>query len=543
MPAPDVTTNKEHDWLTLAEGVAAVLLTILVLACLIVRATHAGALWRDECGAVQLARLPTWGDVARNFQHEAFPLFFYGTLRAFTGLLGTSDTALRGFGLLVGVAFLIVAWFNVSSFTDRAPLLLLAFVGMSPCFLVWGSSVRGYGMGSVLLLLTLGLAARAVQRPTASLIAGTTASAIAAVQCLLHNVPLIGAIGLSAFLVMLVRRRLRSALVVIGMTAACALSVLAYLPSYLRSDWTVLVKVTPEFLLLQERLLLALGKPDWVVPWLWVGMFIAAVIAVIPCLRAAFKSKSNVTFELGGFLLLVIVFSAAACLAFLRLLSYASQPWYYLTPMAAVAGSLDLLGASLATSPRFRIVRLSLAIIAASILALFNWQSLTLRQTNIDLLAGRLQEEASPNDVIVVNPFLLGVTFNWYYHGTTPWTTVPMISEHRIHRFDLVKEKMTAPDPISDVISVMQHTLKTRNRIWLVGGALLIAQDRKPIPLSSAPDREYGWSYDVYDISWAQQIGVFLQQHCRDVSVIQSPPENVQTSESVPLWKAEGWRD
>jgi hypothetical protein len=538
-----VTTNKEHDWLTLAERVAALLLTILVLACLIVRATHAGALWRDECGAVQLARMPSWGDVARNFQHEAFPLFFYGTLRAFTGLFGTSDTVLRGFGLLVGVAFLIVAWFNVSSFTGRAPLLLLAFVGMSPCFLVWGSSVRGYGMGSVLLLLTLGLATRAVQRAGPWFLAATTASGIAAVQCLLHNVPLIGAIALSAFLVMLARRRLRSAMVVIGMTAACALSVLAYLPSYLRSDWTVLLKVTPEFLLLQERLLLALGKPDWIVPWLWLGMFIAAVIAVIPCLRAAFKSRSNVAFEVGGFLLLVVVFSAAACLAFLRLLGYTSQPWYYLAPMAAVAGSLDLLAASLATSPRFRIVRLSLAIIGASILALFNWQSLTLRQTNIDLLAGRLQKEASPNDLIVVNPFFLGVSFNWYYHGRTPWLTVPNISDHRIHRFDLVKARMVTPDPIGDVTSAVRQTLVSGGRVWLVGGALLMEADRKPISLLSPPDPEYGWSYEAYYISWSQQIWEFLREHSRDGSVVEWPPENVQTSESVPMWKAEGWRD
>jgi len=58
------------DYLKRAEWTVAVLLSGMALFLLVTRATHAGALWRDECGTVQLATMPKVSDVMVRFFAE-----------------------------------------------------------------------------------------------------------------------------------------------------------------------------------------------------------------------------------------------------------------------------------------------------------------------------------------------------------------------------------------------------------------------------------------------------------------------------------------
>src|SRR5712691_214250 len=164
------------------ELVLSVLLTLLVLVFLVVRATHAGPLWRDEAAALQLARMPMLADVAANFQHEAFPLPFPLAIRGYTALFGETDASLRWFGCIVGVAMIAVAWFNSRAAGDRGPFLFLALFGLNATFLMWGTSLRGYGLSSALFLLALGLTLKAVRQPTITNAFGATIAAIASVQ-------------------------------------------------------------------------------------------------------------------------------------------------------------------------------------------------------------------------------------------------------------------------------------------------------------------------------------------------------------------------
>jgi len=95
-----------------AEWIVAVLLSATVLFVCIVRATHAGPLWRDEAATLQLAQMPTLHEIFSNFQHEAFPPPFPLLIRTFVALFGASDASLRWFGFIVGVAAVAAAWFN-----------------------------------------------------------------------------------------------------------------------------------------------------------------------------------------------------------------------------------------------------------------------------------------------------------------------------------------------------------------------------------------------------------------------------------------------
>jgi hypothetical protein len=117
------------------------------------------------------------------------------------------------------------------------------------------------------------------------------------------------------------------------------------------------------------------------------------------------------------------------------------------------------------------IARLLFAIAALLFLPFTLWKSAHERLTDIDVIAHKLEQEASPSDLIVVNPWHFAPSFYRYYHGSTPWITVPTMSEHRIHRYDLMKSKMIELDPLSDVRSAIRQTLQSSHRVWVVGGA------------------------------------------------------------------------
>src|SRR4051812_38833192 len=84
-----------------AEWVVALLLTVIVLFLIVVRVTHAGALWRDECETLQVSRMPTLAEIHRTLEYTSLPLPFVLLLRDYTSVFGTTDFALRAIGLVV----------------------------------------------------------------------------------------------------------------------------------------------------------------------------------------------------------------------------------------------------------------------------------------------------------------------------------------------------------------------------------------------------------------------------------------------------------
>src|ERR1700688_4736445 len=85
-----------------------------------------------------------------------------GARRARARSRGGGARALRAFGLAVGLGIAGILWLNARTTARTVPLLSLALLGLDVPFLVFGESLRGYGMGSALILLTYGLLARAL---------------------------------------------------------------------------------------------------------------------------------------------------------------------------------------------------------------------------------------------------------------------------------------------------------------------------------------------------------------------------------------------
>jgi hypothetical protein len=101
------------------------------------------------------------------------------------------------------------------------------------------------------------------------------------------------------------------------------------------------------------------------------------------------------------------------------------------------------------------------------------------RQTNIDLIAARLSTEVAPNDYVIVHPRHCGTAFQSYYKGAAPWTTLPPLEDHAVHRYDLLKVKMQTKDPIAPVIARITSTLQSGDRVWLVG---IMPFTEEPVP-------------------------------------------------------------
>jgi hypothetical protein len=521
------------------ELLIAILLSATVLFFLVIRATHTGALWRDEAATLQLAQMPTIGEIAANFQHEAFPLPFPLLLRGYTTLFGASDGNLRWFGFAIGSALMAAAWFNSRALGDRRPLMFLSLFCLNATFLLWGTSVRGYGIGCVFLILAIGSTAKVIRQPTIGNAIAATIAAIGSVQFMINALPLIAATVISAVLTFSAERQFRRAAIVCACGAICALSFLPYAHSYLGADWNIVLKYPTDFSSLWEKCWLALQDHSTFEKILWSVAVPFIIVVTIWRWWILRRQESSPEAQLLLFFIALSVFSILGYYAFLKILSYATRPWYYLPLLCAVAAAIDLASEILSRVPWFRIARILVAALALSLLPFQLWNVAHERLTDIDVLARKLNREAGPDDLIVINPWHFAPSFYRYYQGSTPWITVPTMTEHRVHRYDLMKAKMIEPDPLSDVRSAIQRTLQAGHRVWIVGGARPLDPDMPR--LGPAPNPYFGWA--GYMSYWSMEVGSFLNEHVSNGEVVIEPMPDVNDGENVPLLVATGWKD
>ena len=91
------------------------------------------------------------------------------------------------------------------------------------------------------------------------------------------------------------------------------------------------------------------------------------------------------------------------------MLHYYTQPWYYITLLAFVACSLDVLFGVWPISANQRVLplllrssRLAAGLALLCFAGLPDWEEMPVRHTNVDLLAARLRPLAASGDVILV---------------------------------------------------------------------------------------------------------------------------------------------
>lgn len=528
-------------FITYAEWLIAIVLSALVVCLLVVRATQAGGLWRDECDSVELAQMPAFADIVRNLHFTSFPILFPTTVRFFTTVFGTSDASLRCFGLLIGIGLLGVAWFNARNRGD-VPLIVPALVGLNVTFLTVGTWIRGYGLGSVLVTLAFGLTFLFVAHPTVLRLVMMFVCYITSMQSLYFPAAIIPAFLLAAFAICLLRREFKWSLALCGVAVACALSYIPKILTYFEiRDWVVALQRKTTVGELWNEFMLACGNPHGVMTLVWLTIAALSVLAAVWIIASKSRREPAVA-TLLAFILIVIVLAMPMYFIFLWTLHNIPETRYYLTLLCVLAAAIDAIIGLLIHFVWLRVGRLVLVVVLAAVLPVFAWPKISERETDLDLIARNLQKYARDTDLIIVNRWFLAPGFSWYYHGRARWMTLPELSEKRIHRYDLLIAKMQTADALADIRSAISETLQAGNRVWLVGGAQL-SQPGEPFIIGPAPDPQYGWDSGMYDYAWATQLGSFLQQHVVDGEVVLSPMSGTNQNENVPLLVARGWKD
>jgi hypothetical protein len=288
----------------------------------------------------------------------------------------------------------------------------------------------------------------------------------------------------------------------------------------------------------------AFGDPLHLMTAVWLGLFAAGMIGAVIRLCLIWRRKPAPEWDLLLFGIATAIASLVGYLAFLKIVSYSTREWYYLALLSIIAATSDLLIGVLSHSVWVRIARLTCAAAFFIGMPIVNWPILRQRQSNVDLAAQKLEEFGQSHELIVVNPWYYGVSFNWYYHGATPWVTCPMMSDHTVHRFDLLKAKMMAWNPIDDLRDLIGQTLKSGNRVWFVGGVQFLPAGQEPVPLPPAPNSEFGWNLDAYAFLWSQELGMFLRRHAVNGQFIPlGTDQPVNYLENLPLLVVEGWHE
>jgi hypothetical protein len=249
---------------------------------------------------------------------------------------------------------------------------------------------------------------------------------------------------------------------------------------------------------------------------LWAALAIAALTAcayrvfrLTPCAKSLVEQRAR-----AAFFAVSLTMTVAGYAVFLIAVGYPTQVWYYI-PLLGVAGILVETSLVLQVHPwlGWRVVRLGLVVASLALVVPGVSKRFPLRLTNMDLVATILEERALPNDLILVSPWYLAISFDHYYHGQTPWLSIPDLSDRKLTRYDLVKEMMTRPEGVEPIANRVQETLMDHGRVWLVGDLPLVPGNPTPATTPMAPASELGWSENAYQRRWSRTVAHRIQQY------------------------------
>jgi hypothetical protein len=525
------------------EAGAASLLTLGLVALHIRVLTHAGPLWRDEVNSLHIATASTWNEFSSALVFDFFPAFFAAVLRGWIALgFGHTDFGLRVLGFFMGVALLAALWVTCRLINKQWSLWPLVIFAMNPFVLYEGDSLRGYGLGLIWIVLVFGLVWRLTfAEPRPGIIILAALAAIFCVQTLYLNCLILLAICIGAVAVAIRRKNWRLAVLMIGLGLIAGLSLVPYL-SILRKarELSALLSVGSSFSQVVGEYVFTLRDDNRSLVWVWICFcLLGLALAGRSFLR---KRQTDARDQSSDELLFALTTLAIATLGTLTFVWHLGVPTTrYFLPLLAVSGlCVHLFAGKLHHHIRMRAANLVFAVMVAMGVYPSSYSWLNLRSTNCDLAAAAAAKYGEQSDLIVVTRFSFGVSFDRYYHGVTPWKSVPDVADHTQHRWDLVKDAMMKPDAMAELISQIESVLKSGHRVFLVGN---LASASPPQLLAPAPQTTYGWKLFGYLDNWQREIAYLLEQHGahgEQIAIDLNQPVNAR--EDLGVFVVSGWR-
>ena len=534
---------RQPDW------VAAILITAIAAWLHFSFVAHAGGFWRDEVNLINLAGSHRLGDMAKDSFPALMPLMVRGWVAAG---VGRTDRGLRFLGALIGLGLVAALWASAWMSRRSPPLLGLVLLALNSSVIAYGDSMRGYGLGSLLIVFTLAAAGAFLRHSSPARAGWLALFAVLSVQALYQNAVFVGAICLGCWVVCIQRKTWRAAMLTLAAGLAAAVSLLPYLPTLVSGRSSVeVLRTDMHFKYILDNLAVAAGFPFEIFVWVWVslailiiaGAWIALFCKMEACVLPGDGLKAH---EARSFAGTVLIAGGVGFGAFLWLVGLPTQPWYYVPLLALVVACFD---AGLPSRSRFgHMVLFALVAATALIAAWVAGRDLNgYRFTNVDVLSRQLVAEASPEDFVVVTPWYCGISFNRYFKSSTQWTTLPPLTDHSVHRYDLVRIQMQNTNAIQPVLDKISDTLRSGRHVWVVSeaGLMGVPEPGTPSPynLPPPPLPGYGWSGLPYTLEWASQAAHFLSNHSQRFEPVKTAaPDNLRFNENLNLFVASGWR-
>lgn len=521
------------------ELIVATALTFVLLGAHLAHLFYAGPLWRDEIASLNFATKPSWSDFWAAFSLDIFPGLFFLLLRGWHAIVGDDDFKLRILGCLIGMALVAAFWINARLTRRKTPIVTLLLFGFCPTLLIWGDTLRAYGLGVLGITLCFGLFWRVIERPGAWEIALATLVALVSVQSIYTNALLVFACGMAAVAVAVRRRQWGRAGIVLAIGGVAALSLLPYV-GFLRgsSGWASLYRVGFPISASLQMLSAALLGPANALLWTWILLVTAGFLSAI-FLQPRFAECRDSAF----YALVAAVLAFVVTMTYFRVVGWGTNIWYYLPMLAVMSASIDLLcdfRHHLRLVPLAR-AALTLLVLVVTFPTLYG-ATLT-RLSNLDLISDIIAKRATPGDLVIVYPYVDAVSFKRYYHGPIEWMTIPTVAHLPLQHPDDLLDELRRPDAIVPALDKIRRTLQSDHKVWLAStwGWQPPAERPPPVaPLRSNDTRFMGH----FLRGWERSFQYVLRAHAEEFYVVPVPSDTpIAHYERSQLYLFSGWHD
>jgi hypothetical protein len=520
------------------EWALATALTLVIIAFHLVAVRHAGGLWRDEVNSVDLAALPSLGDLWSQLHYDSFPILFSLVLRGWIAVTSAGDGVLRALGLCVGAATVAALWGNARALGSAVPLLSLVLFAISPQTVRFGDSLRPHGIAALLILLAFWSVWRVAERGTVRSAVIAAVVAVLSVQSTYQNPFLLAAICAAGAAACGLEGNWMRAITVLAVGAVAALSLLPYLPLLaVNREWNVVNQGPFAVQAVWSAFTAALTASGSVMLVAWLGAGLAALWALARALRPTNSLQPRVR-AVALYCALAAALAPLLFAAMVELARLPTQPWNYLPLLALWSVAADALVALQCHGAAARGARLVGVAAVALLAALASFGQLAVRQTGVDLAAAVLRDSAQRGDLVVVVPWHMGITFQRYYDGPAAWTTIPPLVDLRIHRYDLIKDAIADGHAGEPVAARVSATLASGGRVWVLGSMAAAPPGESIENIPAAPHGPWGWLAMPYvDLMEKQTAARLMQSAARVTEVPYRLPGAVNPFEDPPLFR------
>jgi hypothetical protein len=519
------------------ELLAAASLSIILLGAHLVHLFYAGPLWRDEVSSLNFATQPSWSAFWNNLSFDVSPSLFFLTLRGWHALVGSGDFQLRILGCIIGILMVCAFWTNAYLTGRKTPILSLGLFGFCPTVILWGDTLRGYGLGISAVILCFALFWRLIEHPGPWEILFALLAAVASVQSVYPNALLVFACGMAAVAVAVRRGHWGRAAIVLLVGALAAISLLPYAQFLHRaSTWASLYRIgfsIPNSLNVLSAALLGRGG---VLFWAWVVLALLALIAAI-----FLQSWSTERRDHALYASLAAIIGFVSIMTYFRIVGWGTNVWYYLPLLALLSVSIDLL----CDFPRWlrgtALSRAGLAVIivVGSFPALYT--AVSTRLSNYDLVADIIAKRAVVGDLVIIDPFVDALTFTHYYHGPVEWIIFPPVPVPSVGPDD-IPDALRRPDAVVSGLDKIKQTLQAGRKVWLATSWNWDPPTQPPAlvaPLRPSDNRTMGY----FLRSWQRAFQYLLSVHAESSYLVPVPCDQpIAWYEKSRLYLFSGWR-